>query len=84
MLNSPVFSGLCQPRPIYIKGLIPSPAHFSAPGKSPRRLFLVCKDCLVRGKVLPGSALAAAQADRGHLQGFQHQPHVQLSPIPNR
>lgn len=31
MLNSPVFSGLCQPRPIYIKGLIPSTAHFSAP-----------------------------------------------------
>lgn len=65
MLNSPVFSGLCQPRPIYIKGLIPSPAHFSAPGKSPRCLFLVCKDCLLRGKDLPGSAIAAAQAERG-------------------
>lgn len=85
MLNSPVFSGLCQPRPIYIKGLIPSPAHFSAPGKSPRRLFLVCKDCLVRGKVLPGSALAAAQAEPGCpsltvgiCRGFSTSPYPAL------
>lgn len=46
MLNSPVFSGLCQPRPIYIKGLIPSTAHFSAHGKSLCCLFPVRKDCV--------------------------------------
>lgn len=86
MLNSPVFSGLCQPRPIYIKGLIPSPAHFSAPGKSPRCLFLVCKGCLVRGKVLPGSAVAAAQAEPGCPsvtgRGFTPapKPRVRLDP----
>lgn len=83
MLNSPVFGGLCQPRPIYIKGLIPSTAHFSAPGKSPRCLFLLCKDCLAQGEVVPSSALTAASSlnrdvtGRVHLlQKIQHQPHL--------
>lgn len=93
MLNSPVLGGLCQPLPIYIKGLIPSTAHFSAPGKS-HCLFLVCKESLVEGKVLPSSALATAvssahrfavlnQAVPGHvclLQKIQHQPPAHLSP----
>lgn len=79
MLNSPVFSGLRQPWPIYIKDLIPPTAHFSAPGKSPRCLFLLLQGL---SRVRRSPARLCSPRCRHFCPGFQeaepgsHWPYV--------